>query len=111
MILIAVVGLGFVIGMPYLLDSSMYHVPFQSRYYKAESADTAALQWTQRRGPSSKSNRRRACCLEEPALPIPCRISIWPLGWLERLQEARHEVVGGKSRKRGAEVAKRGEHE
>lgn len=28
MILIAVVGLGFVVGMPYLMDSSMFHPPF-----------------------------------------------------------------------------------
>lgn len=28
MILIAVVGLAFVIGMPYLMDNSMFYLPF-----------------------------------------------------------------------------------
>ena len=76
MILIAIVGMGMMFGMPYLLDSSKFFLSSSPLKYML-----MIIQWTRKLDKSLRKPRNQAPL---PALRVRrtrCKDLIWPLGW------------------------------
>jgi hypothetical protein len=92
MILMAIVSMGLIFGMPYLMENStLIRHGIQVRM-------TNSLQWIQRQRPNSKRCRRRASWAPAtPTRPNRSRTLISPRGWPARLLTL---AVGGLARRR-----------